>query len=134
MHSRFRVYLPLRAAHKNGAFTPGMGDAKEFFALELPLKDIPSEVKQGYRVYSSAKEFVTVQAGHAQEAITKSGIERPYRVMRADFALGHIISPEILNAPASCGDMPAAGEESATSATGVPPSAAENTADGGAAG
>lgn len=68
----------------------------EFEPIILPLRVISEEAVQGYRVYKNPTEFVTVDAAMAAEAIEKSGVSNPFRVVRAELEVSDVLGPELL--------------------------------------
>lgn len=55
---------------------------ENFKYLEIPRKNLAQSAGAQYRVYSNAKDFVTVEAENAQAAIAQSGVVNPLRVVR----------------------------------------------------
>ena len=77
--------------------------ADGFESLELPHKTNADETSLEYLVYSSEKEHVRVEATNAQEAIERSGVAKPVRVIRA-----MALRLNVLNMPLSAPVTPAA--------------------------
>ncbi len=67
-----------------------------FEMLELPRRVISDAAVTGYRVYTSASEFVMIEAALASEAIAKSGIEKPYKVVRTALEIGTVLESALL--------------------------------------
>lgn len=66
--------------------------AKEFMDIALKQKKFKDEYMQGYHVYKDAQEFVLVEADAATEAIEKSGVNKPYKVVRSSQDVGAVIA------------------------------------------
>ena len=64
---------------------------KPFEQLRIPRKDLQLTITR-YRVYSDAREFVTVEARTALEAIEASGIKNAYKIMKDDPLGGNLLS------------------------------------------
>ena len=69
-----------------------MAKPKEpFEELAMPRKDVPHLQSSRYRVYKNPKEFVTVEAISALEALQASGVKNPTRIERDLFQLASIL-------------------------------------------
>ncbi|NDF12521.1 MAG: hypothetical protein EB060_06910 [Proteobacteria bacterium] len=68
----------------------------QFVAVEFKKKILSPQEIRGYRVYTSATEFVLVEAPAAREAIEKSGVKKPVRVVRAEHDLGKVVKKQFL--------------------------------------
>lgn len=56
---------------------------KEFQPLGIPIKTISDNSdKSFYKVFSDSKTFVEIQADTATEAMIKSGIEEPFKIIK----------------------------------------------------
>ena len=49
-----------------------------------------------YRIYTTIKEFIDIEAGTALEAIRKSGIQSPYRVIKANLTESPVLGGDKL--------------------------------------
>jgi hypothetical protein len=58
-----------------------MENNKEFSDLKIPKVSLSENSQDHYRVYKNSKEFVTIQAGSASEAIEKAAIEKPFKIL-----------------------------------------------------
>jgi hypothetical protein len=67
-------------------------------ALKFSAEDGPEHV---YFIYKSAKECTEVKATSAKEAIEKSGIAHPHRIIRADMVKQTILTESAFLAPES---------------------------------
>lgn len=65
--------------------------APAFESLKLPHRDVPPSSQVKYRVYSDAKNFVTVEAENAKTALNKSGITEAFRIERDTIMLKTIL-------------------------------------------
>jgi hypothetical protein len=73
-----------------------MSHPHSFQPLEVPLMALNKsshDAQRTYRVYTSPDEFVSIEAGAAFEAIEKSGIKHPMKVL-SDPQLVHCIFEE----------------------------------------
>lgn len=61
--------------------------------LKRTVKD---SQKSGYKVYSTANEFVEVEAETASEAALKSGIEKPIKIEKTGLKLKYILRDDEL--------------------------------------
>lgn len=88
----------------------------EFEPINLPLRMLSTEALRGYRVYRNPAEFVTVEASMAAEAIEKSGVANPFKVVRAELEVKDVLPPELLK---SIDKQPSQGAEGAAVAAKV---------------
>ncbi|MFW0777014.1 MAG: hypothetical protein ACN2B6_04770 [Rickettsiales bacterium] len=58
---------------------------ESFEELPMPRKDVAQLSMGSYRIYKNAKEFVTVQASSAIEALQTSGVKSAYKIERDSF-------------------------------------------------
>jgi len=58
---------------------------ESFEELPMPRKEMAQLSVGSYRVYKNAKEFVTVQAGSAIEALQTSGVKPAHKIERDSF-------------------------------------------------
>lgn len=63
-----------------------------FAPIHLPHKNLKEQNWNSYRVYKNAKEFVTVEGEAAYDAIAKSGVEHPVKVVRTMKELSDVLS------------------------------------------
>jgi len=80
-----------------GAFRPNVAAPVDKFALPfeqmiLPARNLKEQNWNSYRVYKNATEFVTVEGEAAYEAIAKSGVAKPLRVVRTMKEVGDILT------------------------------------------
>jgi hypothetical protein len=70
---------------------------RDFDGLAVPKMHLNSKPDvRAYRVYSTHDEFVVVDADAAHEAIEKSGIEHPLRIINVSQALGLVLDDDML--------------------------------------
>ncbi len=87
-------------SHEAGSISSFMAamearDAKPlqpFDSIPLPERHLKETNWNNYHIYSSPTEFVKVEANAAYEAIAKSGITRPLKVIRAMKEVGDILT------------------------------------------
>lgn len=65
---------------------------KPFAEIVLPERCLKETNWNNYHIYKNAKEFVKVEADAAYEAIAKSGIARPFKVIRAMKEVGDVLT------------------------------------------
>jgi hypothetical protein len=65
---------------------------KPFAEILLPERQLKETNWNNYYIYKNATEFVKVEADAAYEAIAKSGIARPFKVVRAMKAVGDVLT------------------------------------------
>ncbi len=94
-----------------------------FLPVEFPEKHIKKEIYQSYRVYKNEKEFVTVEAQTASQAIELSKVEKPYKVIKSDCALGTILEESVIAKEGT--NNPALQQTSAASDVSTPATSAE---------
>ena len=63
-----------------------------FGSIVLPARHLKEQNWNTYRVYKNEKEFVTIEGEAAYDAIAKSGIPKPLRVIRAMKELGDVLT------------------------------------------
>jgi hypothetical protein len=61
--------------------------------LKRTVKD---SQKSGYKIYSSATEFIEVEAETASEAALKSGVEKPIKIEKTGLKLKYILRDDEL--------------------------------------
>lgn len=62
------------------------------FSAIAPLRKEIIEAKiRGYKVFKNSEDFVVIQADTASQAVEKSGISRPFRVVRLGSELGTVL-------------------------------------------
>ncbi len=106
---------------------------KEFTQILYPRRELV--VGMGvYRVYKTPKEFVTVEAENVSDAITKSEIPVPVKVVRAASEIGYLIQSgyiaEAKDDIAHVAEGVAENVESATSSDNVSQQAETQVPDG----
>ncbi len=77
-------------------FSKGKSKVNKFAPIDFPHRHLTDKCARNYRVYKDAKEYISIEALTAKEAIEKSGIESPYRVIREKSEIGEVISPEYI--------------------------------------
>lgn len=70
---------------------PGQPLQSNFLPIDFPKKKLGDESGFTYHVYSNKKEYKTVEAQTASQAIELSGIKEPYKVSRTGSDLGNIV-------------------------------------------
>jgi hypothetical protein len=65
---------------------------KPFAEILLPERCLKETNWNNYHIYKNATEFVKVEADAAYEAIAKSGIARPFKVVRAMKEVGSVLT------------------------------------------
>lgn len=65
---------------------------KSFSEIALPERCLKETNWNNYHIYKNATEFVKVEADAAYEAIAKSGIARPFKVVRAMKEVGDVLT------------------------------------------
>lgn len=65
---------------------------KPFTEIVLPERHLKETNWNNYHIYKNATEFVKVEADAAYEAIAKSGIARPFKVVRAMKEVGDVLT------------------------------------------
>ena len=73
----------------------GLGTEKPnlpFDDMPLPARLLKEQNWNSYRVYKNEKEFVTIEGEAAYDAIAKSGIPKPFRVVRTMKELGDVLT------------------------------------------
>ncbi len=66
-----------------------------FAALHFPHKKL-EQGSNGYKIYKDAKEFVMAEGQSAAEALEKSGVANPYKIVRASRESNSIIAGGLL--------------------------------------
>jgi len=61
----------------------GSVDSDVFKGLHFPHKKL-EQGANGYKIYKDAKEFVMAEGESAAEALEKSGVTNPYKIVRAN--------------------------------------------------
>jgi hypothetical protein len=78
-----------------------MKQNEEFEELSIPRKELP-RLANHYRVYKDEKDYITVEAESALEALNKSGLHKAHRIERNAIFLANVLNLEALsNRPAS---------------------------------
>jgi hypothetical protein len=67
---------------------------KPFAEIVLPERQLKETNWNNYHIYKNATEFVKVEADAVYEAIAKSGIARPFKVVRAMKEVGSVLTVE----------------------------------------
>lgn len=68
-----------------------------FTNLEMPKKSfVEQNAYKKYRIYTSDKEFIVIDAETALEAYRKSGIPNPSRIVKVAAAQSKVLPPESL--------------------------------------
>lgn len=75
-----------------GGESPADETFKEF---NLPHKKL-EQGGNGYKIYKDAKEFVMAEGQSAAEALEKSGVTNPYKIIRASREFQSIIAGGLL--------------------------------------
>ena len=65
---------------------------KPFSPIVLPERHLKENNWNRYHIYKSRTEFVTIEADAAYEAIAKSGVARPFKVIRAMKEVGDVLT------------------------------------------
>jgi hypothetical protein len=74
--------------------TRGAKPLQPFEQITLPERHLKETNWNNYNIYKSASEFITVEAEAAYEAIAKSGILRPFKVVRAMKEVGDVLTAQ----------------------------------------
>ncbi len=93
----------------------------EFNDIEFRRRDPvspndPDAVEKPYRIYKSRTEFVEIVASSAKEAMEKTGVKNPLRIVRMDLERAAVLPPSFFK-----DSQPAVVENTAESATTPPP-------------
>jgi len=64
-----------------------------FKSIKLPKRSLSGAKAVGYKVYKAPGDFVMIDAETATEALQKSGIIKPFKVVRASAEGSGVISP-----------------------------------------
>ena len=80
-----------------GVFHPIITSSMEkivlpFGEITLPARHLKEQNWNSYRIYKSETEFVTIEGEAAYDAIAKSGVPNPLRVVRAMKELGDVLT------------------------------------------
>lgn len=67
---------------------------KPFAEIVLPERCLKETNWNNYHIYKNATEFVKIEADAAYEAIAKSGIARPFKVVRAMKEVGSVLTAQ----------------------------------------
>lgn len=54
---------------------------EEFYPLKLPMMKFNNPEFHQYRIYKNQSEYEVVEAASANEALEKSGIDKPYKII-----------------------------------------------------
>lgn len=68
----------------------------EFSHLNVPILKVKGKDESHYLVFRDAKDFVKVEAETITEALAKSGIEKPYKVVHTVFDLNKVMDESML--------------------------------------
>lgn len=63
-----------------------------FLEVTLPVRHLKERNWNSYRVYSSRDEFVEVEGEAVYDALAKSGVRRPYKIIRSMRELGSVLT------------------------------------------
>lgn len=69
----------------------------KFSGYSLPHKEVAEKKIRGYKIFKNSKEFVIVEAYTAAEAIEKSGLTNPAKMVRLGTSLGNILSENVFD-------------------------------------
>lgn len=69
----------------------------DFAPLVLPLSHVKEGLENNYKVYATSGEVVTVEASSAAEAMEKSGIRRPLRIVSIAHEQRRMMSRNVLH-------------------------------------
>jgi hypothetical protein len=99
----------------------------EFNDIEFRRRDPvspndPDAVEKPYRIYKSRTDFVEIMASSAKEAMEKTGVKSPTRIVRMDLERAAVLPPSFFKDA-----QPAAVENTAESAT-TPPAESSSAA------
>lgn len=68
--------------------------ACNFQDVPLPSRKMKEKSWNSYRVYKDKKEFVEVEGESVYEALTKSEVKHPYKIVRALKELGSVLDKQ----------------------------------------
>lgn len=71
-------------------------DATGFKEAHLPERHLKESNWNLYRVYKNREEFVEVEGEAVYDALAKSGVTRPFKIIRAMKELGSVLTPTFL--------------------------------------
>ncbi|MBN8531099.1 MAG: hypothetical protein J0L97_04475 [Alphaproteobacteria bacterium] len=82
----------------NPAYAPQATPLKEFTPLAMPRRTWAEDrqLHKVYRVFSASGEVAVVEADTATDAIQKSGLETPVKVVKGRFSMENILAPGTL--------------------------------------
>jgi hypothetical protein len=89
-------FLEIYGDNKHGSVMSPGKSKDEFGMLDVPVMRLKERSDKRYRVYKTPTETVDVEANTAQEAISLSGIENPYKVLHLVMSLDGVISQSML--------------------------------------
>lgn len=72
---------------------------KEFTSLEFPFMELKGKECHNYAVYQTEDNFIIVEAPSAYDAIQKSQIKNPFKVVRKVAAIHNVMHQQQLMLP-----------------------------------
>lgn len=81
---------------KHGSVMSPDRSKEEFGILEMPMMRLKERSDKRYKVYKNLSESVEVEANTAQEAISASGVEKPYKVVHLVMDLNGVLEQSML--------------------------------------
>ncbi len=72
-------------------------DKWEFAPLSLPSNSLPEDLQKIYKVVDVSGEVTTVEAGSASEAVERSGVSKPLKVINAAYERKLMLEKNLLN-------------------------------------